>query len=132
MFEPHYQAYKALKYHAIELDLEKYQDIYEISRTDLEDAAVIADADVLEIEAADTLHDLKLGIERLHILRKLVLCALLALDADGGQLDFVRWPAAIEAMSGLSSLTSRFVAHVDEALCEEQGRQSNKQYVLVG
>ena len=129
MFEPHYRAYQVLKSHAIELDLEKYQDIYEISRTDMEDAELIASADLAELESADTLHDLKLGIQKIYLLRKLVLCTLMALDADGGQRDFDRWAVAVGAISDLTKLTARAVAHIDEVLREEQGRQCCENWV---
>ena len=121
MFEPHYQAYQLLEPYTTGLDLEKYFDIYEISRTDLEDVEFITEADRLELKAADSLHDLKGCIHKFHIVRKLVLCTLLALDADGGEADLVRWPKAVETMQGLTRLTMKMTADLDELLCKEQG-----------
>ena len=121
MFAPYYQAYEALRPHAIEMDLEKYFDIYEISRRDLQDADIIASADLSEVENADNLQDLKIGLQKLHMIRKIFLCTLLALNADGGKVDFQRWSAASEAMGALSSLISKMVFSMDEVLGEEEG-----------
>ena len=131
LFEPHYQAYQLLKPHAVGLDLEKYFDIYEISRTDLEDIELIAKADPSDLEAADSLNDLKGDIHKFHIARKLVLCTLLAIDADGGKVDFIRWPKAIETMQGLTRLTFKVAAHVDELLCKEQGGMLHKMRIFL-
>ena len=105
----------------MDLDLEKYCDIYEISRSDMQDVEDIASADLVQLENADTLQDLKLGVQKLHVTRKLLLCTLLALDADGGQTDVHRWSAAIDAMRELSALTAKMVADLDELLSEEEG-----------
>ncbi|KAL9125208.1 MAG: hypothetical protein Q9217_005547 [Psora testacea] len=120
MFAPYYKAYERLQSYAMELDLEKYCDIYEISRTDMQDAEIIATADLAELETAYTVQDLKLGMQKLHLVRKLLLCTLLALDADGSQSDFPRWSAAIDVTESLSSLTLKLVAQVDEVLSEEE------------
>lgn len=121
MFAPYYQAYESLRPHSIEQDLEKYYDIYEVSETDLQDAKVIATTNLAELEDADTLHDLKIGLQKLHVVRKLFLCTLLALDADGGQLDFQRWATANETMRALSSLTAKKAYNLSDILGEEEG-----------
>ena len=122
MFSPYYRLYQTLKPFAATLDLEKYHDIYEISRTDLEDAELVADVEPAEIVDADTLHDLKVGLQKLHILRKLVLCTLLALNADGSKSDFRRWSVAVEMMCNFSSLTVRMISNIDEVMGEEEGK----------
>lgn len=122
MFSPYYRFYQILKPFAATLDLEKYYDIYEISRTDLEDAELVANVEPAEIVHADTLHDLKVGLQKLHILRKLVLCTLLALDADGSKSDFRRWSVAVEMMCSFSSLTVRMISNIDEVTGEEEGK----------
>ncbi|KAL9130790.1 MAG: hypothetical protein Q9175_006935 [Cornicularia normoerica] len=120
LFSPYYRVYQSLKPFATTLDLDKYYDIYEISRTDLEDAELVANVEPAEIEDADTLQDLKLGLQKLHILRKLVLCTLLALDADGSKSDFRRWSIAVDMMSSITSLTARMILNIDEAMGEEE------------
>lgn len=121
MFSPYYEAYEDLKPLAIYLDLEKYYDIYEISVTDMEDAELVANVNASDIEDADTLQDLKVGLQKLHIIRKLFLCTLLALDADGSKSDFQRWSIATEKMNRVSSLTSKMVFNIDEVLGDEEG-----------
>ena len=121
MFSPYYEAYEDLKPLAINLDLEKYYDIYEISLTDMEDAELVANVNASDIEDADTLQDLKVGLQKLHIIRKLFLCTLLALDADGSKPDFQRWSIATETMNRVSSLTSKMVFNIDKVLGDEEG-----------
>ena len=123
MFAPYYSVYQSLKPFAAKLDLDKYYDIYEISRTDLEDAELVANVEPADIEAADGLQDLKVGLQKLHILRKLVLCTLLALDADGSKSDFRRWSVAVEMMSCVTSLTAKMMLNIDEVMGEEEGKQ---------
>ncbi|KAL9070607.1 MAG: hypothetical protein Q9161_004778 [Pseudevernia consocians] len=120
MFSPYYRVYQNLKPFAATLDLDKYYDIYEISRTDLEDAELVGNVEPAEIEDADTLQDLKVGLQKLHILRKLVLCTLLALDADGSKSDFRRWSVAVEMMSSVTSLTVIMISNIDEVMGEEE------------
>lgn len=122
--------YQSLKPFATTLDLDKYYDIYEISRTDLEDAELVANVEPAEIEDADTLQDLKLGLQKLHILRKLVLCTLLALDADGSKSDFRRWSIAVDMMSSITSLTARMILNIDEAMGEEEGKPGDFRLVM--
>ena len=121
MFAPYYHAYESLRPYAVETDLEKYFDIYEISQIDLQDAEVIATADLSEMETADTLQDLKIGLQKLHVIRKIFLCTLLALNADGGKADFRRWSATSEAMGALSSIVTKTVFDMDEVLGNEEG-----------
>ena len=132
MFSPYYRFYQTLKSFAATLDLEKYYDIYEISRTDLEDAELVANVEPDEIEDADTLHDLKVGLQKLHLLRKLLLCTLLALDADGSRLDYRRWSVAVEMMCAFNSVTVRMTSHIDEVMREEEGKPGYFYLVMLG
>ena len=122
MFAPYYQAYECLKAKAVESDLEKYFDVYEISPSDIEDSRIIAEADLSGLENADQLQDLKLGLQKFNILRKVFLCTLLALNADGSADDFATWTAAGDAMDALSDLTSTAVTSIDETLEREDGK----------
>ena len=122
MFTPYYCLYQGLKPFAASLDLEKYYDIYEVSRTDLEDVEIAASVEPADNEDAGALQDLKVGLQKLHVLRKLALCTLLALDADGSKSDFRRWSVAVEMMCNSSSLTSRMISNIDEVMGEEEGK----------
>jgi len=121
MFSPYYKAYQTLEPYAVELDLEKYYDIYEISRTDMEDAELVSKVETSDIEDADTLQDLKIDLQKLHIIRKLFLCTLLALSADGSKSDFQRWSFASEIMASVSSMTAQMTFAIDEIMGEEEG-----------
>lgn len=130
MFSPYYRVYQSLKPFAATLDLDKYYDIYEISRTDLEDAELVANVEPAEIEDADALQDLKVGLQKLHIVRKLVLCTLLALDADGSKSDFRRWSVAVEMMDSVTTFTARMISNIDEVLGEEEGKPGDCCFVM--
>jgi hypothetical protein len=124
MLSPYYDAYQMLKPYAVDLDLEKYYDIYEISRTDREDAELVGIVKPSGIENTHTLQDLKVGAQKLHMIRKLFLCTLLALSADGSKSDFQRWSAAVETMNNVSSMTAEMTSNIDRILGEEEGKLS--------
>lgn len=128
MFSPYYEAYLNLKPHAVELDLEKYYDIYEITRTDMEDAELVANVKFSDIEDADTLQDLKIGLQKLHVIRKLFLCTLLALNADGSHSDFQRWSSATKTMTGISETTAKMTSTIDEIMGEEEGETTGHSF----
>lgn len=121
MFAPYFQAFERIKPYAIETDLEKYFDIYEVNKTDVEDAQVLAAIDVGSLEDFQGLQNLKVGIQKLHMIRKIFLCSLLALDADGGKLDFSVWSSVAESLNILSRLTSNVVSTLSGILGEEEG-----------
>ena len=128
MFSPYYRAYRNLKVFAVELDMEKYYDVYEISRTDMEDAKLVANVETSDLETTDTLQDLKIGLQRLHVVRKLLLCTLLALNADGSNLDLQRWSSASEMMAGVTSMTMKMTASIDDIMGEEEGEIAGRSY----
>lgn len=120
MIAPYTEACEMLRPHAIEVDFEKYCDIYEISQTDLQEVAEIMAGGGTEGEDAECLKALKFGLQKLHLLRKLFFCNLLALDADGGKPDFSRWAIAIDAMQRLSSRSFEAAVSLDRILGEEE------------
>lgn len=117
------QAFQATSPLDLEDDLEKYYDIYEVSRSDIQDA----EGDPIPASAeddAETLKALKLGFQKLHINRKLYLCSLLALDADGSRAEFRTWSAVNDCLQKLALQTARVTSDIDEVLGEEEGPQS--------
>ena len=132
MFPPYYQAYRSLKPFAVELDMEKYYDIYEISRNDMEDAEALANQEISEIGSVCTLRDLKIGLHNLHIVRKLFLCTLLALNADGSNTDFHRWSSATETMTAVISITTKMTTSIDEIMGEEEGETAGRSQCSIG
>ncbi|KAL8880288.1 MAG: hypothetical protein Q9198_002279 [Flavoplaca austrocitrina] len=68
----------------------------------------------------DLLKVFKFESQRLHMIRKLFFCSLLAISADGGKLDFARWSAATRIMDVLSVETREATQVVDETLGVEK------------
>lgn len=119
MLTPYAEAYQSLRPLAVEMVLEKYHDMYEISQSDIHNIEEMMlwredDSDDLE-----NLKALKFNFQKLHVARKLFLCSLLALDADGGKPDFARWAIAIEAIQTLASKSADATVKLDKILSEE-------------
>ncbi|KFY26860.1 hypothetical protein V491_01137 [Pseudogymnoascus sp. VKM F-3775] len=96
----YHEGYLALQPLTEPLNLEKYYDIYDITTVDMQEALTEYKKD--EFEDYESLRVLKILISRFVTLRKLVLCCLLALEADGGKEDFTRWRTALDEIKGLS------------------------------
>ena len=117
---PHAEAYKSLRPLAIEIDLEKYHDIYEITQTDIQEIEALVASDLgPEPDDPEHLKSLRLGLQRLHTIQKLFLCSLLALDADSSRPDSQRWTLATSTMQSLSSLCTTAATTLDKILTEE-------------
>lgn len=111
-------------------DLEKYLDIYEISDFDISDANRGFSDD--EFDDPESLRALKIVASRFHTVRKVFLCALLALDASGENQDLLRWTTAVEALRSLNATTSTAHVKLRDILSEEESksRLSLKGYCL--
>jgi hypothetical protein len=115
------QAYTALKPYTEVVDLEKYYDIYDISDVDFAEAMLgYSDA---EFEDHESLRVLKILTARFHIMRKIFLCSLMALDATGERTDFSRWRNAVEEIQGLSEVTADAEEKLRTILSEEESKQ---------
>jgi hypothetical protein len=102
---------------AEQLDLEKYYDVYDISDLDIQEARQgYAET---EFEDKESLRVLKILVARLHIIRKVFLCCLLALEADGGKPDFLRWSTAVDEINALASVTGEAEERLRRILGEE-------------
>ncbi|EGX91786.1 hypothetical protein CCM_05943 [Cordyceps militaris CM01] len=99
-------------------ELEKYYDMYDISDFDIQDArqGYIEN----EFEDAESLRTLKILAARLYTERKMLLCAMLALDASGESNDLLRWTAAVEALQVLNKATKAACKKIQDILGEEQ------------
>lgn len=82
-------------------DIDRYFEIYDISYQDADEASGPDALGVLE-DDGESLKSLRVLSYRAGVLRRVILCSLLALDADGGKLDFARWRAATNIMGELS------------------------------
>lgn len=112
------EAYRALQPLAESLNLEKYYDVYDISDADMYEA--LLGFSEKEFDDVESLRVLKILTSRFVTLRKMFLCCLLALDADGGKEDYTRWKTALEEVRELSTITSRSEEQLRSVLEQEE------------
>ncbi|CAI0648276.1 unnamed protein product [Colletotrichum noveboracense] len=101
-----------------QLDLEKYYDIYDISDFDMSDAKLGFKEN--EFDDPESLRTLKILAARFHTIRKMFLCALLALDASGDSSDLLRWTTTVEAVRTLNTVTQTAFERLRRILSEEE------------
>lgn len=101
-----------------QLDLEKYYDIYDISDFDMSDAKQGFQEN--EFEDNESLRTLKILAARFHTIRKMFLCALLALDTSGDSSDLLRWTTTVEAVRTLNSATQKAFERLKRLLSDEE------------
>jgi hypothetical protein len=102
------------------LDLEKYFDIYDISDTDFSEA--MSGYSQTEFDDIGSVLVLKILAARFHTARKIFLCCLMALEADGGKSDFLRWSAAVDEIHGVGFVTNQAEHRLREILTEEESK----------
>src|SRR5438045_8177308 len=112
------QAVSVLLPLADEISLEKYYDVYDINEQDIRDARLAYTE--LEFEDNESLRVLKILVARFHTLRKAFLFCLLALEADGGKPDFLRWGTAVDEIHIISSFVGDSEERMRQILTEEQ------------
>jgi len=101
-----------------ENSLEKYLDVYDITTGDVQEAFLGYSEG--QFEDAEGLKTLRILQYRQDILRRILLCSLLALEADGSSADFGRWRAAINCMDKLASITGDWSEKMNTILGEEE------------
>ncbi|UPX11248.1 uncharacterized protein EKO05_0001864 [Ascochyta rabiei] len=109
---------QTLKQQVQEDDIEKYLDVYEISNPDLHDASLGCTES--EFEDAESLKALRSWQYRLSTLRRVYLCSLLALQADGGKADFSRWATVVDSMIAVAAPTGEWSEKFNNVLAEEE------------
>lgn len=97
--------------------MEKYLDIYDISNPDLQDAA--QGYSESEFEDHETLKALRVLQYRLSTLRRVYLCSLLSLEADGGKPDFAKWSAVVDSMMILAAAAGDWTEKFNRIVQEE-------------
>jgi hypothetical protein len=107
-----------LKQLLLEDDLEKYLDVYEVSNPDMQEAA--QGYSETEFEDAETLKALRTLQYRFSTLRRVYLCSLLALEADGGKPDFTRWSTVVDSMRCLARPAGLWSEKFNGILSEEE------------
>ncbi|OJJ47817.1 hypothetical protein ASPZODRAFT_141387 [Penicilliopsis zonata CBS 506.65] len=117
MLERYIQSRRLLAPLTDSANLEKYQDVYDISLEDLREA----ESGLTERATEDqySLRSLRVLFGRLYSVRKSILCCLLALSADGGNSDIARWGTAVEEMRDLANVTRLCMAKMTDILSEE-------------
>ncbi|KAL2809246.1 Mysoin-binding motif of peroxisomes-domain-containing protein [Aspergillus granulosus] len=117
MLEHYLQTQHTLQPLTDNTNLEKYYDIYDVSQADLLEAeATFADR---ETEDQYSLRGLRTLFGRLYLIRKSILCCLLALGADGGGSDITRWSTAVEQMRSLAKVTGDNMQKITTILNED-------------
>lgn len=98
-------------------DLEKYFEVYDISPQDAREAL---DSDALTVleDDPESLKSLRVLSSKTGVLRRIMLCSLMSLEADGGKPDFRRWRVATGAMSSVSKAVGISAEKVQHCLGE--------------
>jgi hypothetical protein len=99
-------------------DLDKYLDVYEVTYQDITEAYI--GFSTTEFEDPEGLKALRILQARLQILRRVAMCALLSMEADGGKIDFTRWKTAVETMERLAIVSGEWAEKTNKLLDEEQ------------
>lgn len=107
-----------IKGFAEQTELEKYYDMYDINDLDISDA--LQGFSENEFEDSESLRTLKILAARFHTTRKMLLCAFLALDANGEGPDLLRWTTAVEALRGLNESTKGAYNKLQAVLSEAE------------
>jgi hypothetical protein len=102
------------------MDLEKYYDIYDISDVDFTEAMLGYSEE--EFDDNESVRVLKILAARFYMSRKILLCCLMALDAQGGKSDLIRWNMASEEMRAVTLVTSEAEDRLHHILSEEESR----------
>lgn len=101
-------------------DLEKYLEIYDVPRHIIQEALVDNPSDGEEDQ--ESLKSLRFVSYQYSTLRRVILCSLLSLEADGGKPDFARWRAAVDIMQTLSGVVATWAEKLNQ-LQHETERQ---------
>lgn len=96
-------------------DLERYYEIYDINMQDVKEASGLDALGVID-DDAESLKSLRVLSFKAGVLRRVVLCHLMALPADGGQPDNKRWRQATEAMSMLAQVIATWTTKITHVL----------------
>lgn len=98
-------------------DMEKYLDVYDIPHHAVQEAAN-PDLASLDQDDPESLRSLRVVSYQYSTLRRVVLCSLMSLEADGGNPDFARWSAANQIMRSLSTTTATWAQKLSDLLRE--------------
>nr|POF19994.1 hypothetical protein CFP56_52243 [Quercus suber] len=95
-------AYSSLKTLVDEDDIDRYFEVYDINAEDVREASGDDALTVLD-DDPESLKSLRLLSYKESVLRRAVLCALMAIEADGGKPDFSKWRTATQVMQTINT-----------------------------
>ncbi|KAF2161889.1 hypothetical protein M409DRAFT_58670 [Zasmidium cellare ATCC 36951] len=98
-------------------DLEKFFEVYDISPQDAKEAAGAEALSAIE-DDMESLGALRVLSYRSGVLRRVTLCSLMALEADGGKPDMDRWEIATKTMRSLNQVISASAERVRKLLTD--------------
>lgn len=98
-------------------DLDRYFEVYDINPQDAQEAS---GADALGIfeDDPESLKSLRVMSYRASILRRVIISALMSLQADGSKPDFARWRTSTELLFSLSSNLGTSADKVQSVMAE--------------
>lgn len=94
--------------------------MYDISDLDISDA--LQGFSEKDFEDPGSLRTLKIAAARFHTIRKIFLCALLALEANGDESDYLRWSTVMEGLRLLNEVTKTSYDRLQAILGEEESK----------
>ena len=92
---------------------ERFLDVYDVPREAIQE---VMTADVSVDEDAESLVALRMLTYRYSTLRRVLLCSLLSLEADGGAPDFPRWRMATNLMDHISQIAAINASSLSQTL----------------
>lgn len=98
-------------------DMERYYEVYDIDVQDAKEAAGPEALAVLE-DDPESLKSLRVLSYRAGVIRRVTLCCLMALEADGGKADFARWRLSTDVMAKLNKTIAVGTERVRQVLSE--------------
>ena len=115
---PHVDAYRNLLPFTNEVDLDRYFDMYELSRSDIGEVEASAVESINGTEDFETLRVLKMDLHKLFTARKMFLCSILALEADAN-FKSLDWTLLTDVMENISRITATASSALENILNEE-------------
>ncbi len=104
-------------------DLEKYFEVYDINQQDANEAAESQSVGVFDNDC-ESLKSLRVLSYRCGVLRRVMLSSLMAIEADGSKLDFIRWRVASDAMEREARVVGQYAEKLQQCLSEMETVQT--------
>ena len=99
-------------------ELEKFFDVYEVNTSDVDN--LLEDYVPNEIDDQESLKVLKTLLYRVRSIRKVLLCCLLAVDAEGTSVDLERWNAVVPTLETIGIMMGAAADRIREIFDEEE------------